>query len=51
MQTSFMKPAYFSICGAIGTHLDQWTIIELRIEKSIHNHTSLRYVHIRSDSC
>ena len=31
-----MKPIYFSICCAIVTHPDQWTIIELRIEKSIH---------------
>ena len=32
-----MKPVYFSICCAIVTHADQWAIIELRIEKSIHN--------------
>ena len=42
MQTSFMKPVYFSICCEIVTHPDQWTILELRIEKSIHNHASFR---------
>ena len=30
-----MKPVYFSICRAIVTHLDQWTIIKLRIEKTL----------------
>ena len=29
-----MKPDYFSICRAIVTHPDHWTIIELRIEKA-----------------
>ena len=29
-----MKPVYFSICCAIVTHPDQWTITELRIEKA-----------------
>ena len=33
-----MKPVYISICSAIVSHPDQWTIIELRIEESIHNH-------------
>ena len=42
MQTSFMKPVYFPICCAIVTHPDKWTIIELRIEKSIHCHASFR---------
>ena len=36
-----MKPVYFFSCCAIVTHPDQLTIIELRIEKSIHNHASL----------
>ena len=41
-QTSFMWPIYFYICRAIVTHLDQWIIIELQIEKSIHNNASFR---------
>ena len=28
-----MKHVYFSICRAIVTHSDRWTIVELRIEK------------------
>ena len=42
MLTSFTKPAYFSIGRAIVTHPDQWTITELRNEKSIHEHASFR---------
>ena len=33
---------YFFICCAIVTHPYQWTIIELRIEKSIYNNASFR---------
>ena len=29
-----MKLVYFSICRAIVTHSDQWTIVELRIKKA-----------------
>ena len=39
-QTSFMKPVYFSICRANVTHSNQWTIVNLRIEKSIDDHVS-----------
>ena len=37
-----MKPVYISICYAIVTHPGQCTIIELQIEKSIHDHGSFR---------
>ena len=37
-----MKPAYFYICLAIVTHPDQWTIVALQIEKSVHDHASFR---------
>ena len=30
----YIIACYFSICRAIVTHTDQWTIIKLRIEKS-----------------
>ena len=36
-----MKPVFFSICRAIVTHRDQWTIVELQIEKGIHDHAPL----------
>ena len=41
---------YFAIYRAIVTHPDQWTIIKLRIEKSIHNHAPFIEVRIWSDS-
>ena len=34
MQTSFMKPVYFSIDRGIVTHPDQWIITKLQIEKA-----------------
>ena len=37
-----MKPVYFSICCAIGTHPHQWTIVELRIEQGTHDHAWFR---------
>ena len=37
-----MKPVYFSICHVIMTHPDQWTLVELRIEKDIHDHAPFR---------
>ena len=37
-----MKLVYFSIGRAIVTHAGQWTIVELRIEKAIHEHASFR---------
>ena len=40
-QTSFVKPVFFSICRAIVTHRDQWTIVELQTEKGIHDHVPL----------
>ena len=42
MQTSLTKPVYFSICREIVAHPDHRTIIELRIEKCIYGHASLR---------
>ena len=38
----FHVTCLFFICRAIVKHPDQWTIIEMRIEKSIHNHASFR---------
>ena len=38
-----MKPVYFSICRAFVTHPDQWTIVELRIEKGIYDDASFSY--------
>ena len=37
-----LKPVYFSICCAIVTHPNQWTVIELRIEKGVHENASFR---------
>ena len=42
MQTYFIKPVYFFIYCVIVTGLDQWTIVELQIEKGIHYHASFR---------
>ena len=40
--TSLTKSVYFSICREIVAHPDHGTIIELRIEKCIYDHASLR---------
>ena len=37
-----MKPVYFPICRAIVTQPDHWAIVELRIEKDIHDYASFR---------
>ena len=34
----FCEACFFSICRAIVTHRDKWTIVELQIEKGIHDH-------------
>ena len=46
-----MKPVCFSICRTIVAHPDRWAIIQLRIERGIHDHASFRYVQAKSDSC
>ena len=37
-----MSPVYFSICCVIVTHPNQWAVIELRIEKGVHENASFR---------
>ena len=38
----FNEACYFSIFCAVLTHPDQWTIVELQIEKGIHDHVLFR---------
>ena len=40
-----MKTVNFSICREILTHPNKWAIVEMHIEKGIHDHVSFKSMH------